>query len=142
MREYVLPVRVGFGDCDPAGIVYYPNFYRWFDDATHAMFRAVGEDMATIKREHGLIAWPLVDTGARFRLPATHGDLIDVHSSIVEWTDKTFRIRHVIKRGEEVLVEGWEVRILGEPVAQDDPAARPKMRAVTIPAAMRAKFEG
>lgn len=37
MKGCVHPVLVGFGDCDPAGIVYYPNFFRWFDEATQAL---------------------------------------------------------------------------------------------------------
>ena len=27
-------VTVQFGDCDPAGIVFYPNFQRWMDEAS------------------------------------------------------------------------------------------------------------
>ena len=33
-------VEIQFGDCDPAGIVYYPNYFRFFDNATAAMLSA------------------------------------------------------------------------------------------------------
>lgn len=137
MRTFVLPVSIDFGDCDPAGIVFYPNFYRWFDRATHRMFAAVGYDFFQLKRDHGWIAWPLVDTGARFLLPATVGDQIELHSTIIEWSAKTFRISHQARRDGDLLVDGFEVRILGEQ-RDSDPK---RLRAVTIPEDMKRKFE-
>ena len=137
MCTFVLPVLVGFGDCDPAGIVFYPNFYRWFDAATHRMWQLAGYDAARVKRETGLIAGPLVDTGATFRAPATYGDTIQVHSHIEQWKPRTFRVAHQIRRDDEVLVDGFEVRIFARSDAQD-PA---RIRAVPIPDDFRALFE-
>ena len=54
MRRFVWPVTVGFGDCDPANIVYYPNFFRWFDQATHQMWRSAGYDIAQLRQQTGL----------------------------------------------------------------------------------------
>ena len=33
-------VTVEWGDCDPAGIVYYPSYFRWCDQATYRLFEA------------------------------------------------------------------------------------------------------
>ena len=35
-------VTVEWGDCDPAGIVYYPAYFKWFDQATYRLFLAAG----------------------------------------------------------------------------------------------------
>ena len=36
-------VEIEFGDCDPAGIVYFPNYFRFFDDSTaHLISAALG----------------------------------------------------------------------------------------------------
>ena len=35
-------VTVEWGDCDPAGIVYYPSYFRWCDQATYRLFLAAG----------------------------------------------------------------------------------------------------
>ena len=36
-------VRIEWGDCDPAGIVFYPRFFAMFDTSTTALFeRALG----------------------------------------------------------------------------------------------------
>jgi len=137
MPTHVHPVLVGFGDCDPGGIVYYPNFFRWFDASTHAMFAAVGESFERSKRDNGWIVWPLVDAGAAFRAPARPNEAIEIHSTIVRWTHRSFRIEHRAMRGDTVLAEGWEVRCIGEP-HPDDPH---RLRAVPIPASLRQLFE-
>ena len=41
-RVHVHRVDVHFGDCDPAGIVFFPNFSRWMDQASLAFFMACG----------------------------------------------------------------------------------------------------
>jgi 4-hydroxybenzoyl-CoA thioesterase len=36
-------VRIEWGDCDPAGIIYYPRYFEIFDASTAAVFeRALG----------------------------------------------------------------------------------------------------
>lgn len=137
MKTFRIDLRVDFGDCDPAGIVFYPNFYRWFDRATHQMFRDVGYTFFGLK-DQGFVAWPLVDTGAKFLSPCSAGDDLSLYSGVSEWGRKTFRISHQIKRGEELLVDGFELRILGQ-AAPDNPR---KLRAVEIPQAMKAALSG
>jgi len=33
-RTHVTRFTVEFGDCDPAQIVFYPNYFRWMDAAS------------------------------------------------------------------------------------------------------------
>jgi len=40
--ETVAGCRIEFGDCDPAGIVFYPNFQRWMDAASLHFFVQCG----------------------------------------------------------------------------------------------------
>lgn len=49
MRSNELEVLVNWGDTDKAGIVYYPNFFKWFDIAGHQFFRSC--DLAPAKLE-------------------------------------------------------------------------------------------
>ena len=35
-------IRVLWTDCDPAGITFYGNYYRWMDDAAYYLFKSVG----------------------------------------------------------------------------------------------------
>ncbi|MFT3800585.1 MAG: acyl-CoA thioesterase [Burkholderiaceae bacterium] len=134
MRTFVLKQRVDFGDCDPAGIVFYPNCYRWFDRATHHLFAACGYTFGQVRRDLDLIAWPLADAGARFRLPVTAGDEIEIHSTVTDINDKTFRVQHRIRRDGELMVDGFEVRFLARQIG-DEPV---RLQTVPMPEAMRA----
>ena len=39
-KTIIYGVDEQFGDCDPAGIVFFPNYSRWMDAASHHYFTA------------------------------------------------------------------------------------------------------
>lgn len=43
---FTLDTFISFGDCDPAGIVFYPNFFGLFDRTFHAWLMAHGGHVA------------------------------------------------------------------------------------------------
>src|SRR5437763_1063733 len=99
-RHHVSHFTVEFGDCDPAGIVFYPNFFRWMDAASLRYFRAIGiPPWREFEAQSGILGTPLVDASARFLAPATYGDDIEIETSIDEWRGKSFVMSHIIRRG-------------------------------------------
>jgi 4-hydroxybenzoyl-CoA thioesterase len=112
MKEVVYTVRVEFGDCDPARIVWFPNFFRWIDAASRHFFIECGVPPWTETEESlGVIGTPVVDTRARFVQTATYGDLLAIHVSIPEWRGKSFVQRYRVMKGGGVIMECDEVRI-------------------------------
>jgi 4-hydroxybenzoyl-CoA thioesterase len=110
-RTHIHRVDVHFGDCDPAGIVFFPNFSRWMDEASLAFFMACGvPPWRELLRTRGIVGTPLLEIHTTFHKPATYGQTLEVHTCIDLWTNKTFRHRHVVRRGGELLCEGTEVR--------------------------------
>lgn len=111
-RQHVLRVSIEFGDCDPAGIVFFPNFFRWQDASSRHFFSACGvPPWRETEKSSGIIGTPLVSTSSNFMLPATYGEEIEIHTSIAEWRNKSFVMEHTIRRGEQTLCEAREVRI-------------------------------
>lgn len=102
-------IRVSFGDCDPAGIVYYPNHFRWFDATFHALLQRFGGH-AAVSRRLGSIGIGLIEVGGAFRAPAEDGDALVLRARIVEWRDKTLRIAYEGHVDDRLTVEGFEVR--------------------------------
>ena len=137
--RHVSDFVVEFGDCDPAGIVFYPNFLRWMDAASLHYFAATGVP-PWHRRDagDGIIGTPIVDVQVRFVAPATYGDRIAVESTIAEWRTRSFVMQHVIRRDGTVLVEGREVRVFARK-HPDDPA---RIQAVPAPADIRARCDG
>jgi 4-hydroxybenzoyl-CoA thioesterase len=131
-------VAVEFGDCDPARIVYFPNFFRWIDAASRHYFVRCGvPSWEETETTHGIIGTPIVDTKARFLRPATYGDRLTVDTTVSEWRSRSFAMTHVIRRGDDIIVEATEVRVFAKRVAGE----RTKIEAAPIPDFVRALCE-
>jgi len=134
-KTHVHHVNIRFGDCDPAGIVFFPNFLKWMDESSLAFFMACGgPPPPELVKTHGIVGTPLLDIHTRFVKSATYGEAIAVHTSIVEWNAKTFRHRHLVKRGEDLICEGHELRAFVRRDAQDPD----RLRAMPIPEDIKA----
>ena len=137
-------ITVEFGDCDPAAIVWFPNFFRWIDAASRNFFVKCGvprwdETAKTL----GVIGTPLVDTKSRFLKTATYGDVLDIAVTISEWRNKSFVQTYRITRaradgGEpDMIMECEEVRIFA--ARRED--GKPGIRAVPAPLEIRSLCE-
>jgi len=132
--RHVTHFTVEFGDCDPAQIVFYPNFFRWCDAASRHFFVAAGVPLwSELEQTTGIIGTPLVDASARFLRPATYGDAIEVETMIDEWRGKSFVMKHTLRRAGEVLVEAQEIRIF----ARRHPEDSKRIQAVIAPDGIR-----
>ena len=71
---------VRFGECDPAGVVYYPVFFNWFHEAMEAWFEMELQVpyAAALKR----FGFPAAETSATFRKPISMGERIQVELSV------------------------------------------------------------
>ncbi len=134
-KVHIYRVEVCFGDCDPAGIVFFPNFSRWMDTASLAFFMACGvPPWRELVKTRGIIGTPLLEIHTRFLKPATYGETIEVHTSVEDWSAKTFRHRHRVMRGDDLLCDGTEVRAF----CQRDPANPDRIKAIPIPEDIKA----
>ena len=88
-------VRIVWGDCDPAGIVYYPRYFEMFDTSTTALFeRALGMTKYQFLKHYESLGYPMVDTRARFLLPTRYGDDVVIETTITEIKRSSFAITH------------------------------------------------
>ncbi|MDO9286984.1 MAG: acyl-CoA thioesterase [Aquabacterium sp.] len=134
-KVHIHRVEICFGDCDPAGIVFFPNFSKWMDTASLAFFMACGvPPWRELVKTRGIIGTPLLEIHTKFLKPATYGETIEIHTSVEDWQAKTFRHRHLVKRGEVLLCEGTEVRAF----CQRDADNPDRIRAIAIPEDIKA----
>jgi len=112
MFSRTMKVEIQFGDCDPAGIVYYPNYFRFFDNATAGLLSAAfGMNKRAWIAHYGIAGIPMVDTGARFLQPSRFGDLVEIRSEITELGRSSFGVRHTLLRDGEPAIEAHEKRV-------------------------------
>ncbi len=131
-------VRIVWGDCDPAGIVFYPRYFEMFDASTTALFeRALGMTKYEFVKAYDTVGYPMVDTRARFLLPTRYGDDVVIETEITEIKRSSFSLRHRLMKDGELAVEGFETRVwVGR-----DPADQDKIKAKPLPEAIVAKLK-
>ena len=131
-------VTVEWGDCDPAGIVYYPSYFRWFDQATYRLFLKAGlrrDDTSSGQWKEGT---PLVGAECAFRRASQTGEKLTIESQVEKFGTSSFVIRHVLRDASgEVAAEGTETRIW----ARKEGNAR-TLKAVAIPEDVKRRLEG
>ncbi len=109
-------IRVEWGECDPAGIIFNPNYYLWMDSGTHALIAAAGFDLfGEIYRDPLFRGCPLVASNMEFRRPLYLGDVAVCASRVEKFGNTSFTVAHEFFRGEEpeAVARGSEVRVWG-----------------------------
>jgi acyl-CoA thioester hydrolase len=74
-------------DTDPAGIVWFGVFCRYFENAEEDLFRVLGRDRTDVIRDLQIFM-PRTSLNCRFRSPARLGDEISVGVGVAEITDR------------------------------------------------------
>lgn len=128
-------IEVTWGDCDAAGVVFYPRFYAFFDACTHALLSQVGLDHHTLRTHYGLLGAPLLKAAAQFHSAATFGDVLRAQSRVSKLGSRSFTVLHTLWKGEQRVVEGEEVRVWAVP---DGPG---RMKSVDPGDDLRAKLK-
>ncbi len=128
-NKYEFQVR--WGDTDAAGIVFYPNFYKWMDEATHEYHNAIGFPSSKLFADQQIGA-PILEANCLFKKPLFFEDKVVVNSFVEELHNKVFKIKHAFVKGGEVVAEGYELRAWT--------SFKEKPKAQTIPSEIREKM--
>jgi 4-hydroxybenzoyl-CoA thioesterase len=130
--------RIEWGDCDPAGIIFYARYYDIFDVSTTMLIeRALGMNKIAYLKAYDFLGHPLVETRARFLLPTRFGDTVTIETAVVACGRASFKIEHRLTKDDGALaVEGFETRVW----TVRHPADPKRMQAQPIPAAVVARL--
>jgi 4-hydroxybenzoyl-CoA thioesterase len=131
---FVVPVE--FGDTDPATIVFYPHFFRWFDASAWRLFAKVGLTLDVLQNEFGLVGLPIAEAQSKFIKPARLGDSLEITSYATNWRRKTFDVVHQVVNSGELCAEGIETRVCARRREEDSR----EFVAISIPKEIRQRF--
>ena len=105
-------VRIQWGDCDPAGIVYYPRYFAFFDASTTMLVeRALGMSKYDYLKAYDFAGHPLVNTHSRFILPTRFGDEVTIESAVAAFRRSSFDVSHRLLKNGALAVECFETRV-------------------------------
>ena len=130
-------IRIEWGDCDPAGIVFYPRYFEMFEACIAALFeRATGMTKYQMLKAYQFSGYPVVEARAQFLSPAKYGDDVVAETSISEFRRSSFDVSHRVFKAGKPAVEGFETRVwVGR-----DPQDLSRLRSKPIPREMIARF--
>ena len=133
-------VKIEWGDCDPAGIVFYPRYFAMFDASTTALFeRALGMTKYQFLKRYQAVGYPMLETAARFLTPTRFGDSVVIETSLSKLGRSSFDVIHRLTKDGELAVECTEKRVW---VTRDpDDAERIKSQAIPEEIAIRLRAE-
>jgi 4-hydroxybenzoyl-CoA thioesterase len=110
--QFTRKLTVEWGHCDPAGIVFNPRFFEFFDWSTALLIRAaLGVDKADMLSAYGVAGIPLVDSRATFLRPSRYGEEIEIISNVTAVGRSSFEIAHKLFNANELAVEAYEKRV-------------------------------
>lgn len=101
--------RVIYGDTDQMGVVYYANYFRYFELSRSEFFRSLGGSYVELEKQgFGL---PVVEANARYRSPAKYDDVILIEVKLAELKRASMRFEYVVRReaNRDELVSGHTV---------------------------------
>ena len=105
-------VKIEWGDCDPAGIVFYPRYFAMFDASTTALFEAaLGMTKYQFLKRYQAVGYPMLETSARFLIPARFGDSVVIDTSLSKLGRSSFEVTHRLAKGGQLAVECTEKRV-------------------------------
>ena len=130
-------IRVQWGDCDPAGIVYYPRYFEWFDACTILLFeKATGMTKIEMLEKYSGAGLALLEARAVFKVASQYGEDIQVETQVTEFRRSSFFVQHKVAKGGMLALEGFETRLW----TVRDPTDKSRLKSAPMPAAILAGF--
>jgi acyl-CoA thioester hydrolase len=132
VTEFHMRRRVQFYETDAAGIVHFSWFFRYMEEAEHALWRELG---LTVFPLDNAIGWPRVSASFDFRNALRFEDEFDVFLSVAAMTNKTISYACVLRRGEVEIAKG---KLIVACVRKHPDGS---MKAIDIPPEIASRFQ-
>lgn len=103
-------VEIPFQDCDPLGVTWHGNYFRYLETARSALLNKIGYNYTRMSATG--YAWPVVDTRLKYLRPTRYADRIRVSATLTEYLNR-MKIDYVIRRfttGEQV-TRGYTIQV-------------------------------
>lgn len=126
-----LAYRVPYADTDQMGVVYYANYFVYFERARNELLRELGLPYLEMERQGCQL--PVIEANCRYHSPARYDDLL----TLVAWPEAVsltrIRVQCQVWRGDKLLAEGHTVHVCYAPAPG---------KAIRLPAALAPATRG
>ncbi len=134
MLEFSRQITIEWGDCDPAGIVFYPRYLAMFNASTDAMIASTGIHIEALFKRHSALGWPMVDTRAVFTFPTRFGEQARIDTKVSAVHYSSFELHHALYNQDgRLAVTGHDKRVW----AVSHPHQPDEIKSAAIPEELR-----
>ena len=96
--------KVFFYETDLAGVVHFSCYFRYMEEAEHALWRAAG---LTVDRAGADLGYPRVSATFDYKSPLFFEDELTVVARVHAVTRRTIKYSFVFTRGDTAIGTGW-----------------------------------
>lgn len=101
--DFIYRRRVQFAETDMAGIVHFSMYFRYMEEAEHALWRSVGLQIAP---SEGHVGFPRVAASCDFKAPLRFEEEFEVHVRVEAVGRRSLKYGFTLRRGEDILATG------------------------------------
>ncbi|MFN0040940.1 MAG: acyl-CoA thioesterase [Burkholderiales bacterium] len=87
---------IQFHHCDPAGIVFYPQFFYIFSEVKEQFLMHIGQPMHRMINE-SRIGWPMVRMEVDFRKPSRYGDEVEIDIALFKLGGASIGLQYTLR---------------------------------------------
>ena len=103
----VLKYRVPYADTDQMGVVYYANYFEYFERFRNEILRDAGYTYLELEKEG--IAMPVIEAVCHYKASAKYDDLLEITGRFAEAKGVKVKIECEVYRDGQLLVSGYTV---------------------------------
>ena len=109
MKTFITEYRVIYGDSDPFDVVYYANYFDFFERGRTELFRELGITYREVS-EMGIFL-PVSETYCKYHKPAQYDNLLVIETRIayLKRVSIKFEYKIFVKGSDELLAEGYTI---------------------------------
>ena len=122
MKMHETEIRVRYQETDNMGVVYYANYFVWFEVARTEYLRSTGISYKEMERD-GMFMM-VASAACEYKSPARFDDLVRIETWIPKLKNSSLQFEHKLFVGEKLVATGRSVHVftnhLGRPIRIPD----------------------
>jgi acyl-CoA thioester hydrolase len=112
---HIVSIRVRYAETDQMGVVYYANYFVWFEIGRVELMRSLGFEYRRMEEDDGCFL-PVVEANCRYKAPARYDDHLRLETRILNLRSSVVRFGYRLLRDTPdaavLLAEGETVHVV------------------------------
>jgi acyl-CoA thioester hydrolase len=112
---HAVSIRVRYAETDQMGVVYYANYFVWFEIGRVELMRSLGFEYRVLEEQDGCFL-PVVEASCRYKAPARYDDHLRLETRILNLRSSVIRFGYRLLRetadAAVLLAEGETVHVV------------------------------